>query len=105
MNYIYKREENFCFIIFKCSNFTLAHPNYTNINISYLRNYIRAPALNGNETFCQSLADRVIHHLNVEIPDGKSCSPQLGLRCPKCTNACCQTMRKFFNERQKEFYA
>jgi len=69
-----------------------------------LKHYIRAPALNDNDTFCQSLADRVMHHLNVEIPSGRTFTPQLGLRCPKCTNPSCQTMRNFFNERKRNFF-
>lgn len=69
-----------------------------------LKHYIRAPALNDNDTFCQSLADRVMYHLNSEIPTGATFSPQLGLRCPKCINPNCQTMRNFFNERKRNFY-
>jgi len=67
-----------------------------------LKHYIRAPALNDNATFCTSLAKRVNEHLNVELPAGKVFTPQLGLRCPKCTNESCVHMRTFFNERKKE---
>ena len=69
----------------------------------FLRHYIRAPALNDNQTFCTSLADRVNEHLNVELPAGKVFTPQLTLRCPECTNESCVAMRSFFNERKKEY--
>jgi len=68
-----------------------------------LKHYIRAPALNDNQTFCTSLADRVNEHLNVELPAGKVFTPQLTLRCPECTNESCVAMRSFFNERKKEY--
>ena len=73
--------------------------------IFIFRHYIRAPALNDNATFTQSLADRVVHHLNVEIPQGRSFTPQLALRCPKCVNPSCQDMRNFFNETNRQFFS
>lgn len=70
---------------------------------SCFRHYIRAPALNDNDTFCSALASRVLYHLRQEIPNGRIFSPQLGLRCPKCTNPSCVDMRKFFAGRRQEF--
>jgi len=68
-----------------------------------IKHYIRAPALNDNDTFCSALASRVLYHLRQEIPNGRIFSPQLGLRCPKCTNPSCVDMRKFFAGRRQEF--
>ena len=59
--------------------------------------------MNDNQTFCTSLADRVNEHLKVELPAERVFNPQLGLRCPKCTNPSCVDMRKFFNDRAKEY--
>lgn len=68
-----------------------------------LKHYIRAPALNDNQTFCTSLATRVFEHLHSELPSGRVFTPQLGLRCPKCTNPSCVDMRTFFNQRKAEY--
>lgn len=70
-----------------------------------IKHYIRAPSLNDNATFCQSLADRVLYHLNEEIPRGEPFNTQLTLRCPSCTNPSCQEMRNFFSERKRMLYA
>lgn len=67
-----------------------------------LKHYIRAPALNDNQTFCTSLASRVMDHLHSDLPEGRVFTPQLGLRCPKCVNPSCVEMRRFFNERKQE---
>ena len=81
---------------------TLMNTLFSSHKIPFKQHYIRAPALNDNATFCTSLAKRVNEHLNVELPAGKVFTPQLGLRCPKCTNESCVHMRTFFNERKKE---
>jgi len=70
-----------------------------------LKHYIRAPALNDNQTFCTALATRVHQHLSEELPSGRVFTPQLGLRCPKCTNPSCAEMRTFFNKRKSDYLA
>lgn len=52
----------------------------------------RAESLNGSPVFIQALADIAKEHLK----SGKSCSPQMGLRCPGCTNEKCLNQKAFF---------
>jgi len=61
--------------------------------------------LNDNQTFCTALATRVHQHLSEELPSGRVFTPQLGLRCPKCTNPSCAEMRTFFNKRKSDYLA
>ena len=59
--------------------------------------------MNDNQTFCTALATRVHQHLSEELPSGRVFTPQLGLRCPKCTNPSCAEMRTFFNKRKADY--
>lgn len=52
----------------------------------------RSESLNGSPVFIQALADIAKAHLD----SGESCSKQMGLRCPGCTNAKCAESKKFF---------
>ncbi|XP_071008057.1 ferrochelatase, mitochondrial isoform X2 [Oncorhynchus clarkii lewisi] len=57
-----------------------------------VENIRRAESLNGNPIFFQALADLVQTHLR----SGESCSRQLTLRCPLCTNPTCGETKAFF---------
>ncbi|XP_060066030.1 ferrochelatase, mitochondrial-like [Ylistrum balloti] len=57
----------------------------------------RADAMNGSPTFIQALADLVKNHL----ASNQSCSKQLPLRCPMCTNATCGKAKEFFVKQQQ----
>lgn len=62
----------------------------------------RSESLNGSPVFIQALADIAKAHLE----SGQSCSKQMGLRCPGCTNAKCAESKKFFaGEGQGESFA
>jgi ferrochelatase len=54
-----------------------------------IREYVRAPALNDNKTFIQSLADLVKEHLD----SGRShYSNQYPMNCPYCVNPTCRSI-------------
>ncbi|XP_038827229.1 ferrochelatase, mitochondrial isoform X3 [Salvelinus namaycush] len=57
-----------------------------------VENIRRAESLNGNPIFFQALADLVQTHLK----SNESCSRQLTLRCPLCTNPTCGKTKAFF---------
>ncbi|KAL0963242.1 hypothetical protein UPYG_G00351590 [Umbra pygmaea] len=57
-----------------------------------VENIRRAESLNGNPMFFQALADLVQSHLKSD----ESCSRQLTLRCPMCTNPTCGATKAFF---------
>ncbi|KAI9678472.1 MAG: ferrochelatase hem15 [Trizodia sp. TS-e1964] len=52
----------------------------------------RAESLNDSPVFIHALADIAHQHLQ----SGVSCSKQMGLRCPGCTNMRCLESKKFF---------
>ncbi|KAG5946306.1 hypothetical protein E4U60_004303 [Claviceps pazoutovae] len=56
----------------------------------------RADSLNDSRVFIEALADIAKAHL----AEGVSCSKQLGLRCPGCTNERCGESKKFFAGQQ-----
>jgi len=75
------------------------------LDIEYIKEYApsvgienirRCESLNANLDFIQTLADIVKSHIDSK----KSCSVQLGLRCPLCTNKTCQKTKRFFREQQ-----
>ncbi|XP_047200384.1 ferrochelatase, mitochondrial [Hippoglossus stenolepis] len=57
-----------------------------------VENIRRAESLNGNPIFMRALADLVQSHLK----SNESCSRQLTLRCPLCTNPTCGETKAFF---------
>ncbi|KAI8942053.1 ferrochelatase hem15 [Plenodomus lindquistii] len=52
----------------------------------------RVESLNGSPIFIEALADLAKTHLE----SGKACSPQMILRCPKCTSERCAASKEFF---------
>jgi len=64
-----------------------------------VENIRRCESLNDNPVFLQALADIVKKH----IDSNKSCSVQLGLRCPMCVNATCGMAKSFFSDQQVKF--
>ncbi|KAF1987933.1 ferrochelatase [Aulographum hederae CBS 113979] len=56
----------------------------------------RVESLNGSPVFIQALADIATEHLK----QGKSCSKQMGLRCPGCKSERCLESKKFFMGQQ-----
>jgi len=57
-------------------------------HLAGIRNYVRAPALNGMPLFQDALAEIVAEHLN----SGEACNRQYGLRCPGCVNPQCRAI-------------
>ncbi|KAM3599576.1 uncharacterized protein V6R79_008150 [Siganus canaliculatus] len=57
-----------------------------------VENIRRAESLNGNPLFMKALADLVHSHLK----SNQTCSRQLTLRCPLCTNPTCGETKAFF---------
>lgn len=51
-----------------------------------IRNFKRAPAMNGAPGFQRALAEIVLEHFE----NRQNCSPQYPLRCPGCTNPACR---------------
>ncbi|KAK6359880.1 ferrochelatase hem15 [Orbilia brochopaga] len=58
----------------------------------------RAESLNGDPIFIRALADIAKAHLE----GGGRTSPQLFLRCPKCTSERCREQKAFFRRQQEE---
>jgi len=61
-----------------------------------IKNIKRCESLNDNPIFVKAIADIVKSHLESD----KSCSNQLGLRCPQCINETCGPMKEFFKTNQ-----
>lgn len=61
-----------------------------------VENIRRAESLNGNPLFFKALAALVQSHLQSD----ESCSRQLTLRCPMCTNPTCGETREFFSSQK-----
>lgn len=59
-------------------------------------NILRCESLNVHPTFVECLSQLVVQHLQ---SDGKTI-PQMGLRCPMCTNPTCGPMRGYFSSQQ-----
>lgn len=57
-----------------------------------VKNIKRCESLNANPQFIRALADIAKTHIDSK----KSCSLQLGLRCPGCVNEACGPMKYFF---------